>query len=163
MIEPSHVLQALLLVMVANGAPILATWLTPGWWGWPLDGGRRWRDGRPLLGPSKTWRGLFAALLAGSAFAVLMGYPWYVGLSAGAGAMAGDLLSSFLKRRRGTPSSGAAPGLDQMPEALLGALALVPWLPLSALEILLVVVLFFFLEIPLSMLLYRLGVRRRPR
>lgn len=154
--------ELLLLLGAANGAPILARDLLGSRWAAPLDGGRRGWDGRPLLGPSKSWRGVAAALLATTAMALLLGRPPLFGLLFGAAAMAGDLLSSFLKRRLGVPSSGRATGLDQLPEALFPSLLAVPVLDLSAGEVAVAVAAFFVLEVTLSPLLFRLGLRDRP-
>ena len=154
--------RLLLLLVIVNGAPILARWLLGSHGAWPVDGGRRYADGRPLLGPAKTWRGLFAALLAGALAAPPLGLSPLLGLQLAAAAMAGDLLSSFLKRRLGYASSSMALGLDQIPEALLPALLAMPYLQLSLAEVLWVVALFFAVELLLSRLLYRLGIRREP-
>jgi CDP-2,3-bis-(O-geranylgeranyl)-sn-glycerol synthase len=60
------------------------------------------RDGHPLLGRSKTWRGLAAAILLAACAAVLMNLPWQLGALAAASAMAGDCLSSPGKTKRET-------------------------------------------------------------
>src|SRR5690606_6647640 len=91
---------------------------------WRIDGGVTLADGRALFGATKTWRGLVGSMLATTSLAVLLGLGWRVGLLVAAGAMLGDLLSSFSKRRLGFASSARAPGLDQLPEALLPALGL---------------------------------------
>ncbi len=119
-------IRLLLLLAVANMAPIGATWLLGSRWSHPLDGGCRFVDGRPLLGPSKTWRGLAAAVLGCTVAAPLMGLPASAGAALGLLAMAGDAASSFAKRRLGIASGGRATGLDQVPEALLPLLALRP-------------------------------------
>jgi CDP-2,3-bis-(O-geranylgeranyl)-sn-glycerol synthase len=85
-----------------------------------------------------------------------------IGLRVGAAAMAGDLLSSFVKRRLRLPSSGRASGLDQVPESLFPFLACLGALPLSALDIIAGVVVFFVGEILLSRLLFKLHLRDRP-
>jgi len=157
-----RVLEVLLLVMAANGAPILLARLLRGRVLPPVDFGWRLPDGLPLFGPSKTWPGIIAALVAASGIALLFGHPWYVGAGVGLAAMVGDLFSSFIKRRVGIPSSGQALLLDQVPEALLPTLVLAYWLPLSFLEILAAVALFFGLGLPLSWLLFHLGVRKQP-
>jgi CDP-2,3-bis-(O-geranylgeranyl)-sn-glycerol synthase len=110
--------KILLLLCIVNGAPILLRKLLDGRFAWALDGGRRLADGRPVFGPSKTWRGISGALLAGALAGRALGLGWGVGLQAGAFAMLGDLFSSFCKRRVGIPSSGMALGLDQVPESL---------------------------------------------
>ena len=89
------VAQLLLLVLIANGAPVIARYLFGRRWDRALDGGRRFVDGRPWLGPSKTIRGITAALLCTSAVAVVIGLPASIGLQVALGAMLGDLLSNL--------------------------------------------------------------------
>ncbi len=84
------------------------------------------------------------------------------GLSIGTASMAGDLLSSFIKRRLDYPSSSMALGLDQVPESLLPALVAAGELQLGIGDIVLVVVLFFLVELALSRLLFRIGIRKQP-
>lgn len=152
----------LLLLAAANGGPVLAHKLWDERGAWPLDGGRCWRDGRPWLGASKTWRGLAASLLLSALAAPVLGWPGWLGAWAAAWSMAGDLCSSFIKRRLGLPSSARATGLDQIPEALLPALALAPWLGWGPAEIGLAVLGFFLGAQGLSPLLFRCGIRRQP-
>ncbi|MDZ7668214.1 MAG: CDP-archaeol synthase [Gammaproteobacteria bacterium] len=154
--------QLLTLLIVANGVPVLVTRLLGRRADWPLDGGLQAWDGRSLLGPSKTIRGLVASVLATAAVAALLGLGWPVGLLFGTASMIGDLCSSFLKRRLGIESSGQAVGLDQLPEALFPLLACYALLPLNALLVVVVVTLFALGQLLLSPLMYRLGIRRRP-
>lgn len=154
--------RLLCLVGVANAAPILAKRLLGERWGAPLDGGARFVDGRALLGPAKTLRGVAAAVLATALAAPLLGLPLETGALIGAMAMAGDALSSFVKRRLGIVPSGRAIGLDQLPEALLPLLAVQGALDLSLVQIVSVVAAFFALETPVARLAFRLGLRDRP-
>lgn len=154
--------KLLLLLLVANGAPVLAWDLWKDTWAHPVDGGIRLVDGRRLLGNAKTWRGIVASLLATTLAAKILGLTPETGLQMAAMAMAGDLFSSFLKRRLGIEDSGQAPGLDQIPESLLPLLVIRSPMGLSWPNILLLVALFFLLEVSLSPLLYRLGIRKRP-
>ena len=89
------ILQGLILLLVANGTPVLATRLLGQRLAWPLDCGLKLPDGRPLLGRSKTVRGVLLSILVTTAAAPLLGLPWWAGTVAGAAAMAGDLLSSL--------------------------------------------------------------------
>ena len=155
-------LELLVLLTVANGAPVLATRLLGRRGAWPLDGGARAWDGRPLLGTSKTVRGVLVAVVATALFAALMGLGWRLGVVFGAAAMAGDLFSSFLKRRMGIQSSGQAVGLDQIPEALFPLLACYGTLRLDPSSVALLVVLFTVAQIVMSPVMYVLGIRRRP-
>jgi CDP-2,3-bis-(O-geranylgeranyl)-sn-glycerol synthase len=101
-------------------------------------------------------------VLAATASASLIGLGWSIGLLVGSFAMAGDLFSSFCKRRLGLPSSSRASGLDQIPESLLPLLACRDLLALTAAEIVLCVVMFVVGEVVLSRLLYAFRLRDRP-
>jgi CDP-2,3-bis-(O-geranylgeranyl)-sn-glycerol synthase len=122
--------------MIAN-----ATATIPRGRGPPMDFGRLWpRDGRRVLGASKTWSGfwfgtLFAIpfglleawlyLLAPPSLQIVPSYgptvlaavPLVVLLCAGA--MTGDALGSFVKRRLGRDSGARTLALDQLPFVLL--------------------------------------------
>ena len=158
----SAIVQLLVLLMVANTAPLVAKKLLGGRFTTPLDGGLAFLDGRPLFGPSKTLRGLLSALLATAAVAPLVGVEWRIGLLIAGLAMAGDLVSSFLKRRLKRPSSSKATGLDQIPESLLPALACQGPLELSVADVGVVAAVFFVGEIVLARLSYRLHFRDQP-
>jgi CDP-2,3-bis-(O-geranylgeranyl)-sn-glycerol synthase len=155
-------LQLLVLLAVANTAPLVGKRVAGDRLAWPLDGGLTFFDGRPLFGASKTLRGVVLALLATAAAGALLGPDWRIGALVAAAAMAGDLLSSFVKRRVRLKPSSRATGLDQVPESLLPLLACRAALPLSAADIALLVVLFFLGEVLFSRLFYRLGLRDRP-
>ena len=62
-------LRLLILLVLANGAPIVARHLLGDCCAWPVDGGMRTPGGQPILGPSKTLRGLLAAMLLTTAVA----------------------------------------------------------------------------------------------
>ena len=155
-------LELFVMLVLANGAPVVAAALLKKRWSAPVDGGRLWRDGRPVLGNSKTWRGVVSGALACALFALMTGLGFVFGFLFGLLGLAGDMLSSFIKRRLGLASSARALGLDQIPEALLPMLLAMWWLPVSLWEVLLVVVLFTLSNIYGSPLLYRLGIRRQP-
>ena len=130
------VLWVLLPAYVANA---IAT--VPRGRGAPMDFGRVWpRDGRRILGPSKTWSGFlfagFVALPVGLleawlillappnlqlvprlAPSVLAAVPVVAILTFGA--MTGDALGSFLKRRLDRPSGARTIFLDQLPFVLV--------------------------------------------
>lgn len=134
------VLWVLLPTYVANAIATLPRGRGP-----PMDLGRSWpRDGRRILGPSKTWSGF----LVGAVGAVPVGLleAWLILLAppdlrivpqfgptvAAAlplvllltfGAMTGDALGSFVKRRLDRPSGARTFLLDQLPFALVPILA----------------------------------------
>jgi len=154
--------RLLLLLGVANTAPLVAKRVFGARWAAPLDGGLMFLDGRPLLGASKTVRGLVSAICCTAAGAVLLGWPLWVGAVLGAGAMAGDAISSFIKRRLGAAPSSRFTGLDQIPEAVLPLLLLQSTLGLGGWQIAGITLAFFLLEMPLAWLSHRLGLRDQP-
>jgi hypothetical protein len=156
------ILQTMLLLMLANGAPVVAKKIFGDRLALPLDCGLAFFDGRPVFGSSKTWRGIVVAVLASAAGAPLIGLDPATGATVAGAAMAGDLCSSFLKRRLSRPPSSRALGLDQIPESLLPMLACREALALSAADIVFGVGLFFAGELLLSRLLYRAHLRDQP-
>lgn len=91
--------------------------------GLPIDFGRKWKDGNRLLGDGKTWRGLligtFVGMTAGFGFSIISkfanninfpinindftGFPLMIPIlfSICFGALIGDIIESFFKRRIG--------------------------------------------------------------
>ena len=155
-------IKLLLLLLVANGAPVIAYDLLKQRWAYPVDGHLRLPDGRRLLGSSCTLRGWLASAAATSAAAALLGLPAATGLLIALLAMAGDSLSSFIKRRLRLPSGSMALGLDQIPEALFPLLGVHRQFALQALDITLLVAGFIVLELLLSRILYALRLRKHP-
>jgi CDP-diglyceride synthetase len=154
--------KLLVLLALANGAPLVAGKVLGRRWAFPLDGGAAFFDGRPLFGRSKTVRGLVLAILAATAGSLLLGLGWKIGALLGALAMAGDLFSSFIKRRLGLTPSSPALGLDQIPESLFPLIGCRLLLSLTATEIVVVIGLFFVGEVLVSRLLYAFDLRDRP-
>ncbi|MFP8958423.1 CDP-2,3-bis-(O-geranylgeranyl)-sn-glycerol synthase [Natrialbaceae archaeon A-CW3] len=162
---------------VPNNAAVLAGG------GRPIDGGRE-LNGRRLLGDGKTWRGTAAGILAGLLLAgaltmiagdasVSLGFdvPTFTPLAAiglAAGAMLGDILASFLKRRTGRDRGAMFPGVDQLDFVVVS-------LPLTALlatdwfltwftwdVILVIVVLTPILHVGTNIIAYKLGLKNEP-
>ncbi|AAL80522.1 hypothetical protein PFDSM3638_01960 [Pyrococcus furiosus DSM 3638] len=101
----------------ANSSPVILGG------GTPIDFGKTWRDGRRIFGDSKTWRGFLGGLTVGTLIGVIQQiiYPYYPSLSLAfkvsfllaLGALVGDLIGSFIKRRLNLPPGYPAVGLDQ--------------------------------------------------
>jgi CDP-2,3-bis-(O-geranylgeranyl)-sn-glycerol synthase len=128
----------------ANMAPVFAMKLFPGWKA-PIDGGRLAKDGRRLLGDGKTWRGLIAGILFGATLAVLQAAtplrfdarlsdfayaeaglvgPVLFGGFLGLGAIVGDAVKSYFKRRTGRKGGAPWVPFDQL-DFVVGGLAFV--------------------------------------
>lgn len=154
-------LEILGLIVITNAIPPLLARLFGRHADWPLDLGLN-LAGKPLFGASKTWRGITGSLLLTPPLALIFGFSLWQGLLIATMAMLGDLLASFCKRRLNIAPSGMAPGLDQIPESLFPALAMKQAIQMSWGDILILVVLFIFIELLLSRLGFSLGLRKRP-
>jgi CDP-diglyceride synthetase len=160
--QPLQILKMLVLLAIANGTPILTKNIFGPRLALPLDGGTKLSDGRPVFGRSKTVRGVLVSVFATTACAPLIGIDMTVGALAALAAMAGDLCSSFAKRRLNLPPSSRAIGLDQIPESLFPMLACRDALSLTAGDIAIGVALFLGGELIASQILFRLHLRDRP-
>src|ERR1700680_1067633 len=97
--QPLAILQSMVLLTAANGTPIVAKRIFGTRFSRSLDFGLLFLDGRPLFGPSKTVRGVLVSILITTVGAPLVGLPPKIGTLVAVTAMAGDLFSSFVKRR----------------------------------------------------------------
>jgi hypothetical protein len=162
MADPMLLAGVLLLLGIANGTPILAKKLLDERFNMPLDGGLKLSDGRSVFGRAKTIRGIAVSIVCTALIAPLLGFDWISGAALAAASMAGDLFSSFVKRRFGLRVHAQAVGLDQIPEALLPLLLLRERLNLNAIDIIVVLTAFIVLGAVLSQLLFKLRIRDRP-
>ncbi len=105
--------------------------------GAPIDFGRDWRDKKRIFGDGKTWRGFIVGVLAGvlvGAVQILVaGVGFFSALPhmeplpvvlLAAGALLGDLVKSFFKRRLGKERGASWPIFDQY-DLVAGSLVLV--------------------------------------
>jgi len=142
-----------LLLIIANGTPALLGLVLGSRGNRPLDNNRQLPDNRPLLGPSKTLRGLFGSIVVTGLLAPLFELSILEGASFALLAMLGDLCSSFIKRRLGFASSRSVPLLDQIPESILPLWGMQTVLGSSGSEMALAVVIFIVVDLLLSWML----------
>ena len=154
--------ELFVMLVLANGSPVAVARLFGRHGNQPVDAGRLWRDGLPIFGASKTWRGLLAGILACGLFALWVDLGWLFGALFGLLALSGDLFSSFVKRRLGLKASARVTWLDQLPESLAPMLLAWLWQPLLWWQALAVAVLFALSNMLVSPVLYRLGIRSHP-
>jgi len=107
----------------ANGAPVLFGG------GSPLDKGKKLL-GKRIFGDNKTVRGTISGILCG-VLAGLIEYPVFnymfaIGILLALGAILGDLLGSFVKRRFDVMPSTSIPILDQYPFFVVALLLALP-------------------------------------
>lgn len=164
MLFPSSMLaiKILFLLLLANGTPIIAKKFLGSRLAYPLDGGKKYFDGRPWFGASKTIRGIISSIFITSIGAALIGYSMQTGVLFAAVSLIGDLASSFIKRRLDFPPSSRALGLDQLPESIFPLLFCWSTLGLDIPTAVTVVVIFLIGEIILSRVLFRLHIRDHP-
>ncbi len=143
---------------VANAAPLLFGG------GRPLDGGRNFVDDRRVFGAHKTVRGFFSGIIAGSLIglaessaepSLLVG-----GLMISLGAVLGDLLGAFVKRRLKMKPGNAFPVVDQL-DFVVGGLTLGSFFfPLSWASILVVVIVTPPIHLGTNFGAYLLGIKK---
>lgn len=167
---------------VANIAPVLAANLKIfKSFNTPLDGGKKWH-GKRIFGDHKTFRGLIAGYLGALIIVALQKYlaangswpeslTWFdygayntfaLAGAFGVGAIIGDAIKSFFKRR-----AGVAPGeswfpLDQIDYIVGGLLITAPWLGITIRQVALVLIIYFLLHLINSYLGYLLGLKDKP-
>lgn len=148
---------------IANGFAVFAKFFSSPH---PIDGGRTLKDGRFLFGPGKSWEGFFIGFISGvlvgllQVFAapfllalivqylilppdlvpiVLLSMPLVIMVALGA--LVGDLVGSFIKRRMNISRGRPAPLLDQLDFLIMAILFgwLITPLPLILVAFLLIV------------------------
>ena len=142
-----RLLPALLLLIVANAAPVVAAMLLRGRFAAPLDFGATLHDGTRVLGDHKTWRGVVVGVAACAIAAHLLGLTFTVGFEFGALSLLADTAASFVKRRLRLAAGTEVPGLDQIPEALLPLWVLSTPLGIGLTDCLLITAVFLVLDI----------------
>lgn len=98
----------------ANAAPVIFGG------GLPIDVEKKFFDGRDILGPRKTFRGFFMGLAVGT-FAGYLQNRIFLGFVLSLGALFGDLIESFIKRRLNLSPGASFPFADQL-DFVTGAL-----------------------------------------
>ncbi len=144
----------------ANAAPVVFGG------GKPLDLGKPFVNGRPIFGSNKTFKGFFSGLAVGAAISciggVLFRYDVLLGVTISLGALLGDLIGSFVKRRLGMAPGSPLPIVDQLDfvaGALLLSLAISPPSLIVALTIVAITPPIHLLT---NWIAYALGLKEKP-
>ncbi len=134
----------------------------------PIDFGKNFTDGRRILGDGKTFEGLLMGLTYGTTVGVVLsfflGIHWIViSFMESLGAMLGDMLGAFIKRRMNIPRGGRALFLDQL-DFIFGSTALgyLVGLSVTVYQFLLVVAIAFVAHVLTNIAAYRLRIKSVP-
>jgi CDP-2,3-bis-(O-geranylgeranyl)-sn-glycerol synthase len=156
------IFKGLLLLIAANGSPVLIRKVLGTRPLKPIDNGYNLSDGYRLFGNTKTWPGLLSALFFTTVIAFIFGINLLTGFFFAMLTMTGDILTSFIKRRLGKQDSSRARGLDTLPESLLPLWLLSDALGLNLIDIAITAGLFFLCEEFISPILYKIHIRNQP-
>lgn len=161
MIRVLELLYMMLPIYVANMAPPFVKYWR--WWNRPIS--MRW------LGSHKTVVGFFLGIAAAILTALvqsrihwqgdLVSYEqWFrLGLASGCGAMIGDSLKSYVKRRLNIAPGQSWIPADQLDFVLGGLLALSFWVRLGWLDVIMILTVSFVGDILINHLSFQLGIR----
>jgi len=144
----------------ANAMPVISGG------GYPMDFGKKFFDGKPILGKNKTFQGFFSGLVIGTAVGLVesafFGYPLLFGLLLSLGALFGDLAGAFVKRRLGLAPGDLLPVIDQI-DFIIGAILFSLPLQILSWELILAVLI---ITPPIHLLTnfaaYKLGLKNNP-
>ncbi len=145
--------------------------------GRPVDFGKIFLDGKPIFGSHKTLRGFFSGLVVGTFVGFLQTlifqhilfqynaqfrYTVLLGLTLSLGALVGDLVESFIKRRLDILPGNSFPIADQL-DFVAGALLFsLPVSPLPSLPtILIILVVTPFIHLLTNLFANLLGIKKK--
>lgn len=101
---------------VANATPVALSKIIP--MKNPIDRGKKFIDGRRILGDGKTIEGFISGVIVGTLVGLILSFlglhKLHVSFILALGAMIGDSLGSFIKRRVGIPRGKPFPIVDQV-------------------------------------------------
>ena len=148
----------------------------------PLDMGKTLSDGYRVIGNGVTWKGFIYGTILGTLVGGVQGLvgltlsqltsgiiPFlvfnsllnglFVGFLLAFGALLGDAIGSFIKRRLGLKSGQPAPFLDQLDFVIVALILISPVVPLSINFILIIAIITIILHVSSNTIAYLLGIK----
>ncbi len=158
-LDVAHALLFIFPAYCANAAPVIFGG------GFPIDRGKTFLDGKPIFGSHKTFRGFLSGLVVGTLVGFVQGtlfqYNVLLGFTLSIGALAGDLLGSFFKRRLALPPGATLLIADQL-DFILGAFLFSLFSsPPSLIVALIILIITPPIHLLTNFLAYLLGVKKR--
>jgi CDP-2,3-bis-(O-geranylgeranyl)-sn-glycerol synthase len=129
--------------------------------GGPIDGGVNWIDGKPLLGSHKTVKGTVLGIAVGTIVGVLQGNSIGGFLQAG-GAILGDIVFSFLKRRVDLEPGASFPFVDQLDFIIFAVILSFPVQSTALNQVFAILVLTFPIHYITNFIAYWLRLKKHP-
>jgi len=169
-IDVGYALWFIFPAYCANAAPVIFGG------GLPLDAGRTFFDGKPILGSHKTLRGFFSGLVVGTLVGFLqtilfqyvlfqydaqLRYNVLLGFMLSLGALVGGLAESFIKRRLNIPPGSSLPIADQLDFVAGAFIFSLPVSPPSLLTALIILVITPPIHFLTNLLASLLGMKRK--
>ena len=170
-----------LAAWIANATPVL------GGGGRPIDGGRYFRDGRRILGNGKTIRGFIVGVFFGTLTGVgqflvapylrpilaqfvtitpemdyVLGISIPVAFLLSVGALTGDVVGSFIKRRVNVKSGNPSPFLDQIGFIVMALIFAFPLMMPSPIFVIILILTTLGIHWLSNALGYLLGLKKNP-
>jgi CDP-2,3-bis-(O-geranylgeranyl)-sn-glycerol synthase len=132
----------------------------------PLDLGQNFRDGRPIFGSHKTFRGFLAGLIVGTLVGVGEGFVFnynpLLGFMLSLGALVGDLAGAFIKRRFGFAPGAFFPIIDQIDFALFALFFSLAVAPPSAIIAIIIIIMTIPIHLLTNFLAYLAHIKKKP-
>lgn len=167
-------LQALQIAIpsyISNASPVFLSKIKTH----PLDFGKKCKDGNRLLGDGKTIEGFFIAILTATIVGIIQNYlininnysyflniPIFAYSLIGFGAMFGDSISSYFKRRNNL-KRGEKGGIIEMIDFVIGSFVfIIPFVNYSIWSFLIVILITPLIHRTANIIGYKIGVKREP-
>lgn len=141
-----------------NKIPVINRWKTP--------------ISKKYLGANKTWRGLLSGTLVAALSAILISKlntntvvtipAFWVGFLLGLGALVGDSVESFFKRKKGVKPGASWFPFDQTDYIIGGLLFILPFVPVPFWAIATIIIVYFGLHLLVSYIGFLLGLKDKP-
>ena len=113
-----------------------------------------------LLGQNKTWRGVIIGVIFGSITGIFLGHGLVFGAALGFGALAGDAVKSFFKRRLKIAPGKSWPVFDQIDFVLGALIAASFFVSLTLLHVVTALIIFTMLSLATSFIGMKLKIKK---
>lgn len=143
---------------IANATPLIIVRS-----GHPIDLNKKFIDGKPLLGPGKTIEGFFAGFISGTLTGLIQNPSNFMrAFTLSLGAMLGDLLGSFIKRRLNIGRGKPAPFLDQATFIIVALLLSSKFEQYTLGEMFTIILITIPIHLITNIIAYIIGIKRVP-